>query len=138
MSLSYKEYKKSKKEKKKLTQDEIEKQLDDYIEVKDLNTVPMGAHIKYFKKDNIGDDKYRVGGFLMHKKGLPSYIVLTNGKINWSVQVDDNKFYRRLTMDEVKADYEQCIDYLELKINKLKLRIKALEKELNKAGIKKY
>ena len=125
----------------KLTQDEIEDKLEDYQEIADLSKVQLGTHIRYIIDDN-GTKKFRLGGKLINTKGLPTYVVLGNGRLTWSVQTEGTTFYREMTKEEIKEEYEQVIDDLEIQVEKhlktidtLKQYIKGL-KEQNKKPIK--
>lgn len=102
----------------KLTNDDIEEMLDDYVEVENLAQVPLGTHIRYIATIN-GKKKFRIGGILSNTKGLPKYIVLVNsaGK-SWSVQTKNTVFYRQMTRKEIREEYEEVIDELEEQIEK--------------------
>jgi hypothetical protein len=110
----------------KLTRDEINNKLDDYIEVKDgFKSVPEGTHIRYFSKVN-KTYKFRVGGTLINKKGLPDYIVLSNGKKSWSVQMKDTIFFKKISILEIKRVY---IEELENKDKLLKYKDDIIQKQ---------
>lgn len=97
----------------KLTQEEIEDKLEDYVEVTNLAQVPLGTHMRYVT--NIGGKKkFRVGGVLVNSKNQDKYIVLANtaGK-TWSVQTAGTTFYREMSKDEIKEEYEEVIEELE-------------------------
>ena len=62
---------------------------------------------------------------------------MSNGKITWTVQTDTSILYRKMTIDEIKDDYESIIKELEdevaqLKKDNKKLLKKILELEKNK------
>jgi len=111
-----------------LSKDDIEKKLEDYKKVEDLSKVPLDTHLRYFIKK---DDKllFRMGGNLKINTKLPDYIVLKNaiGK-EWTVQVKDTIFFKKMSISEIKEEYEKIIDELNVKIKSLKNRIKELEK----------
>ena len=67
-----------------------------------------------------------MGGQLHKNNGLPEYIILFNGKTQWSVQVKDTIFYRKMTISEIKEEYEKIIKDLIEKNKKLKKQIKEL------------
>jgi len=116
--------------------------LEDYIKVDSIYKVPLGTHLRYYKNDN-GKKKFVLGGKLINNKGLPKYIVLTNGKFTWSVQLDTIiAFFRKMTIKEIKEDYEEMIMEMDQKNTKLKQNIKDQQKEINRLkfiidGIKK-
>jgi len=108
----------------KLTKEQIKEQLEDYKRVEDISKVPTGVHVRYFSLVN-GKKKYRSGGKIMSKDGLPNYILLTNNTQKWSVQAKDTVFFRQMTLKEIKKDF---VDQLE----EQDLVIKNQEKEINR------
>ena len=112
-----------------LNKDEIQKKLEDYTKVDDLSTVPLGTHLRYFiNKD--GEYLFRMGGNLKRSTDLPKFVILKNAVgVEWSVQVKDTIFYKKMTLTEIKNEYENIIDELHLKIKKLKNEIKTLKKK---------
>ena len=111
-----------------LTKEEIEKRLEDYEKVTDLFKVPLGVHMRYFTKDKkTGEKVFRMGGQLHHNKGLPEYVMLSNGTTQWSVQVKDSIFFRKLTLEEIKEALKEEITILKEKNEKLKNDIKKLK-----------
>ena len=101
--------------------DKLEEILENYSETA-ITAIPVGTLVKYFSKVD-GKDKYRPGGRLINKSGLPKYVVLSNGKRSWSVQVEGTKFFRRMTDDEIKDEYEDIISEKNDIIKKLKDRL---------------
>ena len=93
----------------KLTKDEIQSKLEDYIEVEDIGTVPLNTHLRYFtekidEKTKKKSKVFRLGGFLVNKSNYDKYVVLSNvpetGVINnnkktWSVNTQKSIFYRK-------------------------------------------
>ena len=74
----------------KLGNEAMEEKLIDYVRIgegyskyKSIDDVPLNTHIRYVTQKD-GVLTFRLGGFL--KKTFPDYIVLTNNKVNWSVQ----------------------------------------------------
>ena len=115
----------------KLTDDDIIDKLEDYKKVDNIYKVALGSHLRYFIKDK-GEKKFRLGGVLINNDGLPKYVVLSNGKFSWSVQI--NKviaFFKKMTITEIKKDYEALIDDLEQKNQKLKNIIIELKRDIN-------
>ena len=112
----------------KLSQNEIEKKLEDYKKVEDIYQVPLNTHLRYFiKKDD--EMVFRMGGILKKNSELPKYVILKNAEgIEWSVQIKDTIFFKKMSINEIKAEYEKIIDDLNLKLKKLKDKIKQLEK----------
>lgn len=126
-----------------LTDKEINAMLEDYveIEVSDLPSIAITTHIRYFtiEHDNKGYAKkvFRIGGNLVKVDKELRYIVLKNGRESWSVQTDHSIFYRQITIDELKDEYEEIIDdyekeILDLKNTNRKLYEKLKSKNKNK------
>lgn len=124
----------------KLTNEEIEKLLDDYTEIDKIDAlykVPLGTHIRYFVKEKDGSQKFRYGGSLFDAKGLPDYVILSNGKSKWSVQLNTASLWRKMTVKEIKDDYEQYVkeletenELLESKVNKYKFKYEQAKEEI--------
>jgi uncharacterized protein YneR len=122
----------------RLTKKEIEDYMIDY-EKTDIKKIALGTHVRYFEKVN-GDIKFRIGGNLMINNGLPKYVVLTNGRTNWSVQVKDCIFFAKLNSDKMKIEYEEQIENLKFEVAELKSEIRKkdeISKDLSKSQ-KKY
>lgn len=111
-----------------LTKEEINEKLEDYKLVEDISKVPLDTHLRYFvKKDN--EMLFRMGGNLKRNLDLPNFIVLKNAVgAEWTVQVKDTIFYKKMSVKEIKEEYDGIIEELHDKIKKLKARIKELEK----------
>jgi hypothetical protein len=109
-----------------LSKEQIEERLEDYTKVDDMFKVPLGVHIRYFSNIN-GKMVFRMGGQLYKNTGLPDYVILNSGAVQWSVQVKDTIFYRKMTIGEIKNEYQQIIDDLIQKNKKLKEEIKKLK-----------
>ena len=108
--------------------EELEKKLEDYKKVDDIAQVPIGTNLRYFTKK---DDElvFRMGGNLKSNNGLPKFVILKNALgVEWSVQVEGTIFYKKMTIQEIKDEYEEIIKELNGKIKKLKERIKELER----------
>lgn len=122
----------------KLTATEIKEKLEDYVEVDDIGKVLLNTHIRYFSKVKVDGKikkKFRLGGFLKNKNSSDRFVILTNGKASWSVQVKGTIFFRKLSEEELKEQYEDEIEDLRDEITKLKKENKKLKlkiKELKK------
>ena len=115
----------------KLTASEIKEKLEDYIEVDNISNVPLNTHIRYFSKIKQKSGKikkvFRLGGFLKNKNNAEKFVILTNGSASWSVQVKTSIFFRKMTISEIKEQYEDEIEDLHKKIRRLKLQVKKLK-----------
>lgn len=119
-----------------LSNDEIEKLLEDYEEVEtvnDLKQIPLGTHIRYFLEK---DDKtiFRYGGTLFDAKGAKKgYIILQNGQKRWSVQLKNSSIWRRVSIDDVKDEYDDYVKKLETENNDLKQKLIKYKQKYDKA-----
>lgn len=117
-----------------LSKEQIEEKLEDYVKVEDIFKVPLGVHMRYFSNIN-GKMIFRMGGLLHKNTGLPEYVILSTtptGKPGWSVQVKDTIFYRKMTLNEIKIEYQTIIDELIEKNKKLKDENKKLTDKFGK------
>lgn len=86
--------------------------LKGYTAVDDIENVPMNCHMRYFTF-NLKERrwKFRMGGVITYKH--PKYIVLSNGRVSWSVQrkvyndetndIYETKFFRIMAKDEIAS-----------------------------------
>ena len=107
----------------KLTDNEIKEKLKNYAQVDNIIEVPLSTHLRYFTKQNGGEMKFRLGGNLINKNNADKYVVLSNGKFTWSVDTNKSVFYKEISLDDVRKEYDE-------KIMKYKIVIKKLRKEL--------
>jgi|SaaInlStandDraft_6_1057023.scaffolds.fasta_scaffold68050_2 hypothetical protein len=117
----------------KITEEEIEIMLEDYVEVEDINSVPRGTHIRYYTvliTDGRAKKVFRIGGELKFVSEDKVYIMLVNGDSKWSVQTKNSIFYRQLSICEIKDEYEQVLDEYESEILELKKINRKLYKKL--------
>lgn len=95
----------------KLSNIQIKQLLYDYEQVKNVNElmgIPPGTHLRYFEmKDK--ELKFRTGGIITVNSGLPDYIILSNGRVSWSVQAKTCIFFRRITIKEIREEYERLL-----------------------------
>ena len=118
-----------------LTKEDIELLLEDYNEVLNITELKPTLEIRYFT--TIKNKKlFRMGGTIIKVDFDNKYIVLTNGKITWSVQLNDKTtLYRKMTLAEVKEFYENEINNIETNVNKYKQTIEKLKNENNNLNI---
>ena len=106
-----------------LTKDEINEKLQDYKLVDDISKVPLGTHLRYFVMKD-GTKLFRMGGNLKRNLDLPKFIVLVNALgTEWTVQVKDATFYKKMSIKEIKDEYDGIIEELHEKIKKYKTKI---------------
>lgn len=113
-----------------LTKEQINEKLLNYSKVTDISKVSVGTHIRYFTKIK-NEMKFRSGGNLISNKGLPDYIILSNGRIRWSVQTNNTIFYRKMDEKELEKEYVEIINEKTAQYKELKKEYKILEKEYN-------
>lgn len=106
-----------------LTKDEINEKLQDYKLVDDISKVPLGTHLRYFiMKD--GNKLFRMGGNLKRNLDLPKFVILVNALgAEWTVQIKDTTFYKKMSINEIKEEYDGIIEELHEKIKKYKTKI---------------
>lgn len=118
----------------KLSGDEIAEKLEGYEKVDNIAEVGINTHLRYFTTTN-GEQLFRMGGFLHNKNNADTYVVLTNGKNTWSVQVKGTIFFKKLSHDEetkrIHALYKKKLTDKEAYINALIKYINANVKNPN-------
>ena len=93
----------------KLSKEQVKELLIDYEQIKsldELKNIQTGTHLRYFEyKDN--ELKFRTGGILTVKTGIPDYLILSSGKVSWSVQIKKCIFFKRITIKQVREEIEK-------------------------------
>ena len=88
-----------------------------------MEDIALGTHLRYF--DYIDDEyKFRMGGVLLNKKGLPNYIVMGNGGKTWCPQAKRCVFFKKMNNEEIKGEYDEVLEQQTKEITKLKDKIK--------------
>ena len=117
----------------KLTPEAIEEKLEEYSKVEDLSKVPLNSHMRYFTlNDKTGKKEFRLGGFLTNRDQPEKYVILSNGTISWSVQTENSIFFKKMSIKELKQEYEDKIEALENENNKLKKALLKYKKKSSK------
>ena len=120
-----------------LSNDEIKDKLKNYKKVTDIKKVSIGTHLRYFVIDKEKNKHFRLGGTLNKFGENGEYIILSNGKLNWSVQLKNSIFFQKLSEKEYK---EEMKEELKKEIlteiggddSDMKSEIKILKKKLEK------
>jgi hypothetical protein len=87
---------------------EIKEKLKEYKRVSNIRNISIGTHIRYFTTDpQTGGKQFRLGGNLNKIDPEGRYIILSNGTINWSVQIPDTLFFQKMTEDEYKEELKR-------------------------------
>ena len=107
-----------------LTDEAIEKLLEDYVEVEvdKISQIPIKSHLRYYTlKEENGNIKklFRMGGQLVNKDHYENYLMLSNGKNSWSVQTNNAIFYKKMKIEEIKEYYKDLLEEKDKKIKKL-------------------
>jgi hypothetical protein len=102
-----------------LSKDDIQKLLEDYDQIDDIANLMKGIHLRYFKKEKNGEYLFRMGGILLINKYLDGYIILSNGKKTWSVQIKNTIFFQKKSLSEIKNLFENKLKEKNNEINNL-------------------
>jgi hypothetical protein len=86
----------------KYTKLEIQDKLVDYVPVVSMSELEVGTQIKYFKKQEDDSLKFCEGGFIANNSGLPEYVMIAHGTMSWGARLDDSKFFRKITWQDIK------------------------------------
>jgi hypothetical protein len=106
-----------------LSPNEIKKKLEEYQQVDSIYDVDLNTHLRYFTLDKNGKKQFRLGGFLTKINKENKYVILSNGKLSWSVQIEDSIFFKKVSFSELKEEI------IEKATKKYISKIKALEEE---------
>lgn len=91
-----------------LSNQEIKEKLREYKKVSDIRNISIGTHIRYFTIDSKTKNKvFRLGGNLNKIDPEGRYVILSNGDINWSVQIPNTIFYQKMTENEIKEEMKK-------------------------------
>jgi len=95
----------------KLSKQQVKELLIDYEQIKsleELKNIPSGTHLRYFEKKN-NELKFRTGGILTVTSGFPEYFILSSGSVSWSVQIKKCIFFKRITIKQVREEYNKLV-----------------------------
>jgi len=90
-----------------MTNKEIEDKLKDYKKVTNILQVPINTHLRYFTTDKTGAKVFRLGGSLTKVGDNKKYVVLSNGTLSWSAQIDTCQFYQKMNETELKEELKR-------------------------------
>ena len=116
------------------TKEAIKKKLTHYVESQ-IETIPIGTHVRYISLDKDKKPAFRLGGFI--KIIHPKYVILSNKKFNWSVQrffftkngelQYKTRFFKKMTerdyLDKEKRFIEREKKKIQKKLQQLKKRL---------------
>lgn len=106
---------------------ELKKRLKYYDIVYDAIHLSSGTHIQYIELYE-GNYRYKSGGIIITNK-YPDYIVLSNGRSSWSVQLKNNIIFKQKSIQDIITIYENIIYKKNMTIDELKYKIKMLGKQ---------
>tara|TARA_B100001093_G_scaffold518511_1_gene603619 strand:+ start:780 stop:1280 length:501 start_codon:yes stop_codon:yes gene_type:complete len=116
----------------KLSPEEIKEKLLEYQQVDDITKVPLNTHVRYFSfNSKTGEKQFRLGGFLTRKEPDDPYVILSNGKSSWSVQKNSSIFFKKMSIKDLRLEYEDTIKKLTKDNKKLKKENKMLKETLD-------
>ena len=115
-----------------LSHDEINERLKNFYRVKpdDISNLSINTRIQYFQVSKDGNYKYRTGGTLIVNKA-PVYLILSNGRKNWSVQLKSHIIFAGHDIEKVKEEYEKKLAEKDKKIKHLTMYIKKLKQSID-------
>lgn len=93
-----------------LSNSDIKDKLKEYKRVSNIRNVSIGTHIRYFSVDpHTGNKQFRLGGNLNKIDPEGRFVILSNGTLNWSVQVPETIFFQKMTEEEYKDELKREI-----------------------------
>jgi hypothetical protein len=103
-----------------LSSSDIKKRMKNFTKVNDsdLDELVDGDKVRYFENMGDGKFKYKPGGFVLKNKA-PTYLVLTNNGMNWSVQLNNHIIFKSKDIDQIEEEHKQEIDKLKQTISHL-------------------
>jgi hypothetical protein len=91
-----------------LTNKEIKDKLADYKKCIDIKKVSIGSHLRYFTTDpETKKLLFRLGGTLNKIDPEGRYVILNNGTVSWSVQINGTQFWQKLSEAELKEELKE-------------------------------
>lgn len=111
-----------------LSADEIRERIKNHEQIQNPSDLRYGDRIQYFEILQNNEYKYKIGGTLIINKS-PDYIVLTNGKKNWSVQLKQHIIFREISVDKLREHYERLLGDKNRTIEELKYLIQEYKKK---------
>jgi len=117
-----------------LTNEEIKDRLKNYerVDKEDADKIVPGTRVQYFEELKDGSLKYRPGGTMIVNKS-PTYMVMSNGRITWSIQLEKIILFKEKDYDALKKDYENKLKEKDLEIIALRKKLGELLSASNKS-----
>lgn len=120
-----------------LSPEEIKKRIANYEQVTGpaVGEIVPGARVQYFEVMDSNTYRYKPGGVVIVNK-YPDYMVLSNGRRNWSVQLVNHIIYKEIDVTVLKSNYDTIIAEKDRQIEQLKHLIAKKNKEIEMLKIK--
>ena len=121
-----------------LDDDAINNLLKNYKEIdnSELYKIPLNTHLRYYVTNVLPNGNinkvFRMGGILTNKDNADSYVVLSNGKMSWSAQVNKSQFFRKKQQEEIENEYEEKISDLQNENEDIKKKLDKFRKEIKR------
>lgn len=114
-----------------LTAEQIKEKLYNYEQVNshDIENLFPGTRIQYFEIMENKKFRFKPGGIITIN-GYPNYLVLTNGRKSWSVQLLNHIIFKEQSVDLVAKKYIDIINQKNQEIDQLMSLIKIQKKKL--------
>jgi hypothetical protein len=90
-----------------LTSQDIKDKLKEYKKVTDIKKVSIGTHLRYFTINKKGEQLFRLGGVLTKYDPEGRFIILSNGDVSWSVQIQNTIFFQKMTETEIREEVKK-------------------------------
>ena len=116
-----------------LSGSQIKEKLKDYKKVSDIKNISTGTHLRYFTiNKKTGEQLFRLGGVLTRTDPENRFVILSNGDVSWSVQINNTVFFQKMTDNEIREEIKNEIMTEEIGNSDVDLRkqIKLLTKKL--------
>ncbi len=116
-----------------LSPEEIKKRINNYEQVSGdaVADIVPDTRVQYFEVMEDKSFKYKPGGVVIVNK-YPDYMVLSNGRRNWSVQLINHVIFKEIDIDVIKSNYDTLIASKDRQIEQLKHLIIKKNKEIEK------
>lgn len=114
-----------------LTAEQIKEKLYNYEQVDryDIENLFPGTRIQYFEIMENNKFRFKPGGIITIN-GYPNYLVLTNGRKSWSVQLVNHIIFKEQSVDLIVKKYIDIINQKNQEIDHLISLIKTQKRKL--------
>lgn len=93
-----------------LSKQDIKDKLKEYKKCLDISSVSIGTHLRYFTVDkNTKAKVFRLGGTLNKIDPELRFVILSNGQLTWSVQINNTEFWQKISESELREELKEQI-----------------------------